>query len=223
MPNPHFGIKTVTPTPTECVTLDQMKAHLRVTESNDDELIGDLISAARELVESWTRRTLLATQYLLTFDRFPLLPNNQYAPGNPNVLTPVLQNTWPLDPNIWALMIPRSPLVTVDSIQYVDLTGTLQTMDPTSYTVDAVSEPGRLTTSTGSYWPNVKFQPNAVQITFTAGYSSADLVPATLKLAIKLLVGFFYDNPNWHSVQHLEDAPPAVQALVAMNTVQGFW
>ncbi len=221
--NPHWSIATLVPPAVECLSVDALKAHLRVTVSDDDDLIGGLIPVARELVESWTRRAILATQFQICFDRFPLLPNTQYAPGNPNVLTPVLQNTWPLDPSLWALLFPRSPLISVDAVQYVDLAMNLQTMPSSGYLVDAQSEPGRITTSTGGYWPATAFVPQAVRITFTAGYATSALVPATLKQAIKMLAGAFYDSRDWHSHNTIADAPPAVQTLVAMHEVKGFW
>ena len=223
MPNPHWAItQTVAPT-AEPVTLAEVKQQLRVTIPDDDDLIASHLCAARELVSLWSRRALMPTQYLLTFDRFPLTPNRQFSPGNPSALTPVLQNTWPLDPSLWALIVPRSPLISVQSIQYADINNTLQTMPSQQYVVDNVSEPGRITNAAGSYWPAIAFVPNAVRVNFTAGYANASLVPARLKLGIKMLVSLFYDNPSWLGVKDLSDAPPAVKALVDSETVEYFW
>jgi hypothetical protein len=219
---PHWSISTLQQPSVECLTVDALKAHLRVTVSDDDDLIGGLIPVARELVENWTRRAILPTQYQICFDRFPLLANTQYSPGNPNVLAPVVQN-FPLDPSPWSLLFPRSPLISVDAVQYVDLSLNLQTMAASGYIVDAQSEPGRITTATGGYWPATAFVPRAVRISFTAGYATSALVPPTLKQAIKMLVGAFYDSRDWHTSVTLADAPPAVAALVAMNEVKGFW
>jgi hypothetical protein len=68
------------------------------------------------------------------------------------------------------IILPRGPVITVDSIQYIDGTGTPQTLDPTLYFVDNMSEPCRILPAYGRGWPATQWVPNAVTIKFTAGY-----------------------------------------------------
>ncbi|MDE2106698.1 MAG: head-tail connector protein, partial [Patescibacteria group bacterium] len=194
---PHFSLSITTPPAVEPVAVSYVKSWLRVDGDDHDDQIADLISMARSLVEDYAGRALVNTVYTAYYDRFPLVPNSQYTPGNPNTLAPVLQNTWPLDPSIWALKLPRSPLVSVAYIKYYDNSGVLQTMDPTTYSVDASSEPPRLAPASGSYWPSNRWQPNAVQVQFTAGYGSAtSAVPAKFRRAICATVSAWYDAPS---------------------------
>jgi len=51
-----MGLKVVSPPAVEPVTLDEAKAHLRVTIADDDGYIALLIPAARERVELFLRR-----------------------------------------------------------------------------------------------------------------------------------------------------------------------
>lgn len=194
----HFSISQVAAPEVEPVDVDYVKKWLRLDGDDFDDQLEVLIQAAREMCSDYTGRAFTNTQYLLKLDRPPLIPNSQYAPGNPNLLSPVLQNTWPLDPSVWAIRIPRSPLVTVDAFTYIDAsTGAVTTLDPSQYQVDANSEPGRLTPVVGGYWPGVQWRPNSVSITFTAGYgASAAAVPAKFRHAIAVTVGAMFDNPN---------------------------
>lgn len=219
----HISLAIVTPPASEPVDTTTAAEWLRVDGDDDDGRISALVSAARELVEVHTGRAMLATVFRQSHDRFPLLPNSQYSPGNPSAVTPVLQNVWPLDPSPWAIKLLRGPVQSGSvTIKYYDVTNTLVTMDPTTYTVDSDSEPARLAPASGSFWPSVSFRPGAVQVTFTAGYASASAVTPTLLLAIKLLVGHYYDNPNAIGAK-LDELPMGIQALIAANRVAAVW
>lgn len=56
-------LTVTTPAAAEPVSLAEAKAHLRITHSSDDALIGALISSAREYVERYTGRALAVASY----------------------------------------------------------------------------------------------------------------------------------------------------------------
>lgn len=62
--------RTVDPT-AEPVTLAEMKAHLRVEDNSDDDLITSLLVAAREFVETETVTQLMPATYQMVLDGFP--------------------------------------------------------------------------------------------------------------------------------------------------------
>lgn len=105
-----MGIKVITAPAAEPVSLDDMKAHLRVDHDIEDALIGSMIAAARELVETTTGRSLVTRTLELVLDRFP---------GGP-------------------IALPRAPLQAVSSLIYRDPAGTEQTMDPAAFLVDEI-------------------------------------------------------------------------------------
>lgn len=137
-----------------------------------DPTIADLIVDARARVEDVTGRQLLEAEYRL--DR----------PG------------WPSDGFI---ELPRPPCLEVPSVKYIAADGTLTTLAPSQYLVTAPSGPyaraGRITPAYGVTWPSVQPQANAVQVTFLAGYGTtrAD-VPGTIKRAMKLIAGTYYEQ-----------------------------
>ncbi|CAK0778981.1 conserved hypothetical protein [Gammaproteobacteria bacterium] len=152
----------------EPVSTAEAKTHLRVTGTDDDTYIDTLVKAARLSIEVQTGRALITQTLKVTLDRFP---RERY------------------------LELPRPPLASVSSVAYVDPNGVNQTFAAASYTVDTLSQPGRIVLNETYNWPDTSLVANAVTITFIAGYGAAGTaVPADLLLAMKLLIGHWYSN-----------------------------
>ena len=81
-----------------------------------------------------------------------------------------------------------------DASSQYSLTGVLTTLSPARYTVDAISEPGVITPTPGSYWPGSINMTNAVQISYTCGYGLAAAVPAGIKAWMQLRIAALYEN-----------------------------
>src|SRR6185503_2523734 len=86
-----------------------------------------------------------------------------------------------------SLKVPLPPLVSVDSVKYLDTDGTEQTVDPASYVVSGIGGQGYITLASGAAWPTVGAFPDPVVIRFTAGEWEPDgIVPEGIKQAILL-------------------------------------
>ncbi|MGY6256545.1 head-tail connector protein [Paraburkholderia caledonica] len=199
-----MGIRLTQAPTEEPVSVEEAKLHLRVTDSSEDTLITMLISAARIHAENVCRRVFVTQKWDLFLDAFPFYTYYGVIPG----YVPVDQL-----PSAWMTMrnyavrfrgskidIPFPRLQSVDAVKYIDPNGITQTMDPSAYVVDTISEPGVLTPKTGAYWPDTENTTNAVQISFTAGYGAAADVPAGIKSWILLRVGALYENREEVSV-----------------------
>ena len=182
------NLTEVTPPAIEPVTLAQAKLHLRVDFSDDDTLISTLITAARLRVEADTHRSLITREYLLQLDGFPYSHSPSVSQIYPSERLPNV--------SFGRIKIPKPPLLSVNSIQYVDTTGTLQTLDPSKYQVVSGGKlQGLVVPAYGLVWPAYRYQPNSVQIDYQAGYGPAAAnVPATAIQAILVLIGAWYDN-----------------------------
>lgn len=60
-----WGLRQVVPPATEPVTLQEVKLHLRVDVAEDDDLISAIITAARERIEAYTRRSIITQTWEL--------------------------------------------------------------------------------------------------------------------------------------------------------------
>jgi uncharacterized phiE125 gp8 family phage protein len=166
-------LQLVTPPPVEPLTLAQAKAHLRVTDSADDDFITDLITIAREQVEHDTKRALIRQTWDWYLDAFP---------------------AW--------FRVPLPPLQGIAYIQYLDTSETLQILDPAVYRVDLNPDQGRINLEYARVWPWSFPVTRAVTVRFVAGYPSdggspEDLlanVPRRLVQAMRLLIGSLYEN-----------------------------
>jgi uncharacterized phiE125 gp8 family phage protein len=193
-----MGLRLTSAPAEEPVTVDEAKLHLRISGTEEDTLITMLISAARAHAENVCRRAFVTQKWDLFLDAFPFYTYFGVVPG----YVPVDQL-----PAAWMTMrnysvrfrgskieLPFPVLQSVDAVKYTDPDGVLQTLDPSKYMVDNVSEPGVLTPAPSTYWPDTQNVTNAVQISFTAGYGAAAAVPAGIKSWILLRVGALYEN-----------------------------
>lgn len=155
----------------EPVDLATVKTHCRVDHNADDAYLSGLISAARAYCEEQTGLALLTQQW--NFWR----------------------QDWPhKTPDM--LLLPRAPLVSIDTFEYTDLTETTTVVDPTIYTVRLRKRsPAGIVLKFGKIWPPVVLSGNTpIHVAYTAGWTDATQVPQKIKLAIMLLVGHYYDN-----------------------------
>jgi len=158
----------------EPVTLAEAKAHLRVDTSDDDNYIGTLITAAREWVEQYLDRTLVHTQWVMRFDKFP-------------------------DSGIEPVELPRPPMVlsgtaTAVTVTFTQEAGPTSTYSTAEYRVDRNATPGAILPIYGSTWTPHRQDDNAISVTWWAGYgATGSSVPAAIRHAILMLVGHWYE------------------------------
>lgn len=162
-----MALQLITAPVAEPLTLAEAKLHLRETRDTQNAIITVLITVARQQCETITRRALITQTWDLFLPGFPA--------GE-------------------AIEVPLSPLASVESITYVDSAGVIQTWDAAEYTVDAVSEPGRIVPAYNESYPTARAVPNAVKVRFVAGFGAASEVPEGIKQAMRLLVGHLYVN-----------------------------
>jgi hypothetical protein len=184
-------LTTVTAATEEPLLLQEAKDHCRVDGTEQDGVIANLVSAAREYVETFTGRQLISATLRLRLDYFPGgcsrgVPAAGYRPAG--------DVEWRFIGGGGGILVPRPPLVSVSSITYVDTAGATQTLSAGAYQVDTDSEPGRIQPAYNTTWPSTRSQLNAVTITYVAGYATRTAVPASIKQAMLLLIGHWYEN-----------------------------
>ena len=192
----------ITPAASEVISMEEAFTHLRIDGVADSpphvdyDLVESLVKTARQHLEGrdgWLGRAFVTQQWKLTLDSFPGCHSR----------------------NGVIIHVPLPPLQSVDSITYIDTSGTTQTLDAADYQVDKTSVPARIAPAYGKTWPSTLNQLATVNITFTAGYGNASAVPEPIKQAMLLLIGHFYEHREAVSPTAMAELPMAVMALCA--------
>lgn len=184
---------TVQPT-IEPITLTEAKQHLRINFTDDDALIQNLITTAREWIERGIGRALITQTKRATFD----LPMQTQAIGaTSGMIGPYPRLAFDLP---YALPGNTVTLSEVDLETDVALWSTL-TSNPQQYQLDTDNSPARLWLKASSLylwlpqWDWVGFGAPRIRITYTCGYGSTEAsVPATIRQALLNTVGHLYEN-----------------------------
>ncbi len=180
-------------------TIIRQQVRLDIDDTSQDGVLAQFIQESREDVELICRRAMITQSWLLTLDKFPspgleTSSANWYGPSwgvGPGPLTVIR----PDGKTLYEIVLPLPPLQTVDSIKYWDQNGVQQTLDPTTYIVDNVSEPARVVPAPGVAWPSTQNRINAVDVRFTAGYGlTGASVPAAIKQWMLMRITDAFEN-----------------------------
>lgn len=185
----------------EPITLDEAKDQCYIPRSDTDttveSLLNGMITAARKVGENRTWRTLIDSTYEYRLDEFP-----------EDIID-----------------LPKPPVTSVESVEYIDAGGTTQTVDSDNYRVDTDSEPARL--EPVNEWPVADDRLNAVIVTYKAGYGddSGSSVPEDIKIALRMLIKYWYDNRdayviNTRSSGEVLEMPIGTTALLDQYSVR---
>jgi|SRR6476469_5522092 len=185
------------------LTLDYVKQHVKALGDYDDLLIQTFIEAATNYFEEQTGRQLITATREAWIDAFPFC-------GQSGKLA--------------RIELPKPPLISVESVKYIDGDGTLQTFTGGSPVADLfrISAPagpyarrGFVEPLSGGTWPTTRCETGAVRIRYTCGYGDTpDEIPALIRNALCCLVGTFDTYRSGSSERTVSAVPFGVQMML---------
>ncbi|MCA0401296.1 MAG: phage head-tail connector protein [Proteobacteria bacterium] len=150
------------------VTLAELKAHLRIDFDDEDAPLAVYLAAAVAHFDGWSGvlgRCLINQQWRIDFPAFPC-------------------------GGVLALPFPD---VSLAAIAYSDAVDVDQALAASAYRLVQLRGGAVLALKSGATWPETAARPDAVRVTFTAGFgAAAPDVPASIRTAIMLRAGDLY-------------------------------
>jgi len=166
---------TVTEPPVNmAVSLDTVKAYLKITSTAEDATLTIFINAAIDYAEKFTRRDFISRTYETFRDFFPLwVSEGYYTLGeNPSfggaLAIPVITGG-----NV-GFEIRRSPLQTIEFVEYLK-DNVLTTVDASTYYNTLETDYSEVLTLDGESWPeDADRRLQSVRMTFVTGFGDDD-------------------------------------------------
>jgi len=169
----------------------EAKDHLRVDFDEDDALIYAYIQAATDMVDAeWGElgRALVTQRWQLTMPAFP-------ASG--------------------VIILPIPPVQQVTGITYYDADNAHQTLAVDTYRLTVNGDDARLDKAAGAVWPATYDRVDAVAVQYDAGYGdAASDVPEGIRLAVRLMVGHWYENRAAVTERSMSALPLGIRAIL---------
>lgn len=179
----------------EPVTLEEAKAHLRLSHDFEDSLITAYITAGRKRVEADTLRSLVTQTWTATLDRWEAVGVPEEAEGWPFVTSPTQRR----------IRLARGPIASITSL----------VIDGTTIDTDAYALRGEELWIKESVTDSTAELGGGIVITYVTGQAVAS-VPEDLKLAVKMMASHFYAVRETTSPQGIyhQVAPFGYDALI---------
>jgi len=150
--------------------------------------INELITTVRLAIENLENRSLVRKQYRAYLDCFPS----------------------------YKIPLDFPPVTSIDSITYLDNTGTRTTLASDQYYLSGGS-PSFVVPAYGTSFPSAREFTDSVQITYYAGAANADSVDIVDKRACGLWLAHLHGNASATTELNLKVTPLALEALLAAN------
>ena len=152
------------------LTLAEVKAYLiiPVTDTSRDAWLTMLIKTSMHEFEEYARRVLIKATFITYRNNFPFT-------------------------NFFELR--KSPLVSVESVEYLDVDKVWQTMDSTEWMVTNENYFSKIVWNDAFKFPSLYEQPQPIRINFTAGMATDDTdTDIHLKEGLLAYIAFMFEN-----------------------------
>lgn len=171
----------------EPISLAEARSFLRLDQSDEDDLLTMLVTAARLMVEAASGRCLVDQHWRIVLDRWPQARE---------------------------IRLPLSPVSAVLAARVYDKAGVAQPVAGDSLTLDSLSDPSLIRIDGDVPVPGRDH--GAIEIDVVAGFGPAAMdVPAPLRQAVLRLAARWFEERGDVASRDAQALPTPIAALVA--------
>ena len=163
------------------VSLQEVKDHLRIEHSLEDDILLKMAIGATTMVETECSRLLSPATVIVTYN----VPRTKGNPGFQDIDTHVYDP----DKIFSEIKLPRSPVQSITSVELMGLDGTATDLDSSLYYFDAASQ---FINWTNGLFYLTDYKTPILKVTFEAGYATGG-VPEDIKRSILIVVADMYE------------------------------
>jgi uncharacterized phiE125 gp8 family phage protein len=172
---------------TEPVTLSQAKIFMKIDATDDDDLVGTLLTAARLMVEAAANRVLIHQTWRLVLDQ------------------------WPYD---GALRLPVAPVSAIVAARVFSAANVAIPVDAAVLTLEPGNDPPLIRVTATP--PAIGRLTRGLEIDVLAGFGAAATdVPAPLRQAVLRLAARWFENRGDVVARDASALPAEIAALIA--------
>lgn len=176
----------VTAPASEPVTVDEVKTHLRLEDSDHDAYITELIKAIRLEFEGLTGLALITQTWRCWYEGPAFADNLGWWNGVREGALEIRSTDF--------LTLRPNPVSSITSVTTYDPdhAGTAYSSD--NYSLDAISRPARLVLDRDAIWPSNLRDRNSIAVVVIAGYGAASAVPSDIKHILKMAIAHRFEH-----------------------------
>lgn len=171
----------------------------RIPDESYDDMLALMIRSAMRYVETSARLVLCPQTIRVQWQKFPYL------------------NGWltlPFGPIRGAVTLEYVDSAAVNSATWTTLTGFQQVTD---------GNPPRLAPAVNIDWPIAMIQAApAVRATYATGFADQASIPASLQMALLMIVRSNYESPDGFNRNKEVTIPPVIEQLIGTESLRGY-
>jgi hypothetical protein len=182
------SFKVITQPAIEPITLAEVKLFAKIDNNDEDPLLQNLISAARETAEKFTRKSFITQTIRLTLDMAYSDLERGLGQGVYDLPASALYGSLPS-----VIELPCYPVQSITSVTTYNTanTGTVYSSD--NYRLN--SDGNRMVLNQNAVWPGDLRPIGAVEIVYVAGYGdTGKSLPQSIKTAMLMHIQTMYDG-----------------------------
>tara|TARA_R100000773_G_C4197747_1_gene101278 strand:- start:132 stop:821 length:690 start_codon:yes stop_codon:yes gene_type:complete len=210
------GIKVHTAETEFVVDTDDLKNHLKISGTDDNDTLDVIRVACHNWAKNYTKRTLTTVTYQLFLDSI-------YQPDR--VIQEGKYVGIDQDINRRSILLPFSPVASVTHFKSYDDDDTATTFASSKYYLSTSSVPAKITLRQGESYPTGLRVADAFEIQYVAGYGGRTAVPVDIKNACLIYAGYLFEHrgdTSFSGSDYNQSVPYIATQLLAPYVVRQF-